>query len=242
MHATDLEGLNPNSCRELSNNDGLDVHAEIDGHGESIDANINGELTDTQESPGDGDNGPCLAEEPETHELIIRDSPADAHKRLRKQIEAQKKQLKKRKILASDTSAAHTLIDLEALGQYNDLRLTLANKKDDIKKSIPGLPSRLRTRTRTRWASIKPATDAANSVASRCGKGPFYARTLREMAHSLAKTGELPENRQGKGGYHKSLLAMPAVSSAVQQWVKGGLPFEKGGFNGRVCENIFIYN
>lgn len=183
------------------------------------------------ETPCITNNGTSIDDEPEASAPDMRDSPADIHKRLRKRIEIQKKKLKKKKVLASDTSVAHTLIDLEALSQYNDLRLTLSNKKNDIKKSLPTLPSRLRNCVQTRWALIKPAADASKSIASRCGKGPFYVRTLHKMAHTLSTTGELPENQQGQGAHHDTLLAMPAISSAIQQWVKGVLPFEKGGFN-----------
>ncbi|KAF8148809.1 hypothetical protein B0H34DRAFT_198739 [Crassisporium funariophilum] len=52
------------------------------------------------------------------------------------------------------------------------------------------------------------------------------------MASHLIKTGELSVRRQGKGAQHDSLLNNPAIKSAVQNWVRGLLLYDKGGFNG----------
>jgi hypothetical protein len=54
------------------------------------------------------------------------------------------------------------------------------------------------------------------------------------MVAHLLRTGLLPESNQSKGAKHESLLNRTEISSALRAWVKGVLPFEKGGFNGRV--------
>ncbi|KAF9009680.1 hypothetical protein BDQ17DRAFT_1421844 [Cyathus striatus] len=54
------------------------------------------------------------------------------------------------------------------------------------------------------------------------------------MALHILKTGQLPENKQGKGAYYKSYLDHPDVNSAIQNWLKGEVPIDQGGFSGRL--------
>ncbi|KAJ7089009.1 hypothetical protein C8R44DRAFT_598557, partial [Mycena epipterygia] len=49
------------------------------------------------------------------------------------------------------------------------------------------------------------------------------ARSIREMAAHLLLHGTLPENQQGKGAHHESLLLNPVIRESLQEWVKGGL-------------------
>lgn len=156
------------------------------------------------------------------------------HQRLSSLIEKTRTKLRSKKSLVTDTTAANRLVDLEALKQYNDLRFKLSNEVLDLQKQLAITPRRLKHNIKKRISKIRPATDASNSVAGRCARGPFFAKSLRSMAHELFTTGRLPENNHGKGAYHESYLNRPGVSSALQQWVKGILPFEEGGFIGRV--------
>ncbi|KAF8985031.1 hypothetical protein BDQ17DRAFT_1336006 [Cyathus striatus] len=52
---------------------------------------------------------------------------------------------------------------------------------------------------------------------------------------AVSHTGELPENKQGKGATHQSHFQITKVYSALQDWVKGEVPFDKGRYNGRLC-------
>jgi hypothetical protein len=49
------------------------------------------------------------------------------------------------------------------------------------------------------------------------------------MAAQLLSDGTMPEKHQGE-----SLLDNPAIREALQEWVKGTLEVEQGGFIGRV--------
>ena len=71
-------------------------------------------------------------------------------------------------------------------------------------------------------------------VANLLSKTETYARRLREATHYLCRTGELPENNQGKGGAHATLLNRPDIASGVRRFVNGDIPIEEGGFGGRV--------
>ncbi|KAJ7200169.1 hypothetical protein GGX14DRAFT_400853 [Mycena pura] len=96
--------------------------------------------------------------------------------------------------------------------------------------------SRVRQRQiREKILACRPSREASDSeaIAHRCGKGKYYARLLRSMAIHVLTHGVLPEKDQGKGAHHESLLLVPAVSEALQEWVKGPLAVEKGGFVGR---------
>ena len=89
-------------------------------------------------------------------------------------------------------------------------------------------------------SQIKPAINASTTVAEQCNRGPSFARTIHLMAAHLLTTNQLPKTNQGKGVFHKTLLTDPRVASALQEWVKGGLPVTDGGFEGRVCKDIFL--
>jgi hypothetical protein len=44
----------------------------------------------------------------------------------------------------------------------------------------------------------------------------------------------MPEKHQCVGAHHESLLDNPAIREVLQEWVKGTLEVEQGGFIGRV--------
>jgi hypothetical protein len=58
------------------------------------------------------------------------------HTKLCHLIKTQKKALNKKKVLISNTKAASTLLDLEALSQYNDKLLELALKTIKLKMNL----------------------------------------------------------------------------------------------------------
>ena len=167
-------------------------------------------------------------------EDLFDDSLVNEHRHLWKLIERHRTIIRQKKTIISDNKAAKTLIDLEALSQYNDMRFKLHQDWEHLKKSCKLAAKSVQPRLRLQLGNIKPAMDASKAVASWCSQGPLYAWTLHSTAYYLLRTGLLPENQQGKGAEHSSLLANPQIAPALQLWVKGTLLFEEGGFNGRV--------
>ncbi|KAJ7878322.1 hypothetical protein B0H14DRAFT_3130008 [Mycena olivaceomarginata] len=145
------------------------------------------------------------------------------HTKLCHLIKTKKKVLNKKEILISNTTAAATLLDLEALSQYNDKLLDLALKKIKLKTDLRTASRLLRAKLKQRLANSRPAEEASLAISHRCGRGPYFARVLREMAAQLLSDGTLPEKHQGVGAHHESLLDKPAVCEALREWVKGTL-------------------
>lgn len=117
----------------------------------------------------------------------------------------------KSKKLVQDT------FELNALKQFNNLRIEYHRKK----AKNPNL-------------KLCPSLEASTTIARRLGKSNYYARRLRERSTYLHRVGELQTSKQGKGAAHQSLLSEPQVVAAIQAWVKGTVPVEKGGYIGRV--------
>lgn len=117
----------------------------------------------------------------------------------------------KSKKLVQDT------FELNALKQFNDLRIEYHRKQ----AKNPNL-------------KLSPSLEASTTIARRLGKSNYYARRLRERSTYLHRVGELQTSKQGKGATHRSLLSEPQVVAAIQAWVKGAIPVEKGGYIGRV--------
>ena len=117
----------------------------------------------------------------------------------------------KSKKLVQDT------LELHALKQFNNLRIEYHRKK----AKNPNL-------------KLCPSLKASTTIAKQLGKTDYYARRLREKLTYLHRVGELQTSKQGKGGAHRSLLSEPQVAAAIQVWVKGVIPVEKGGYIGRV--------
>ena len=127
----------------------------------------------------------------------------------------------RRKRAGSNSSKSKKLVqdtfELQALKQFNDLRIEYHRKK--VKN--PNL-------------KLCPSFKASTVIARRLGKTDYYARRLREKLGYLHRVGELQASKQGKGTTHRSLLSEPQVVAAIQVWVKGVIPAEKGGYTGRV--------
>ena len=108
-------------------------------------------------------------------------------------------------------------IELNALKQFNDLQIEHHRRK-----------------AKNPHLKLCPSLDASMTIARRLGRTNYYARRLREKLAHLYRVGELQVSKQGKGAVHQSLLSEPRVAAAIQNWVKGAVPVEKGGYIGRV--------
>lgn len=173
----------------------------------------------------------------------VANSSQDAHARLRKLIAGHLKKLRNKKTLLTDQSAANMVLDLEALNRYNDLRLQFAEKLLEHKQKIARAAPMLRVHLkRSKQAKIRPSMDASNAVATTAARGPHFARRLRDMASYILRTELLPTSNRGKGAAHPSLLNNPEVLSRLRQWVKGLIPLNQGGFEGRVSMSPFSFN
>lgn len=118
----------------------------------------------------------------------------------------------KSKKLVQDT------FELNALKQFNNLWIEFHRKK-------AGNPN----------LKLCPSLKASTTIARQLRKSDYYARKLRERSMYLHRVGELQASRQGNGAAHRSLLSEPQVVAAIQAWVKGAVPVDKGGYIGRVC-------
>ncbi|KAJ7675039.1 hypothetical protein B0H17DRAFT_1207904 [Mycena rosella] len=156
------------------------------------------------------------------------------HARLQKIIKKNRIELTKKLSILTSASAAASVLDLEALAQFNDKSLQLSLKRLCLIKSVPGASRLMRPLIRRKIKACSPTMEASAFIASRCGKGDYYARSLRKIAAHLLEHGTLPEKQQGKGAHHKSFLLNPRVCEALKEWVKGTLEVEEGGFVGRM--------
>ncbi|KAK7020018.1 hypothetical protein R3P38DRAFT_2782422 [Favolaschia claudopus] len=168
---------------------------------------------------------------------ISTDSAAEIkakHRRLRKLIKKNRTELSKKATLLTNAGAAAAILDLEALSQFNDKSQELSLKRLRLIQSLKGAARIRIPQIKQRIQSLHPNKEASLAIAHRCGKGEYYARLLRSMAVHLLEHGTLPEKQQGKGAHHESLLLNPVVHEALQEWVKGTLDVEEGGFEGRL--------
>ncbi|KAJ7834295.1 hypothetical protein B0H13DRAFT_223307 [Mycena leptocephala] len=156
------------------------------------------------------------------------------HGRLQKFIKKNRNELTKKAAILNNAQAAASILDLEALSQFNDKSKELALKRLKLTQSLRGAARARIQQIKRRIQAINPTVEASLAISHRCGKGEFYARSLRSMAVHLLTHGTLPEKQQGKGAHHESLLLIPAVHEALQEWVKGTLDVDKGGFVGRM--------
>ncbi|KAJ7586334.1 hypothetical protein C8J56DRAFT_891253 [Mycena floridula] len=158
-----------------------------------------------------------------------------AHSELRSQIKKQKKLFRKKKTVQTESKVFESIVNLEALDMYNDEYLRISLRKVSVTHQLALASSSTRKALLKKLGTVSsPATTASETVAARSCKTKHYARRLREMALHMQRTGLLLQTDQGKGGKHESFLTIPGVHSALEIWVKGDLPFEEGGFNGRM--------
>ncbi|KAJ7851303.1 hypothetical protein B0H14DRAFT_3662252 [Mycena olivaceomarginata] len=130
-----------------------------------------------------------------------------AHACLQKIIKKNRTELTKKLEILTNANAAALVLDLEALGQFNDKWQELSFKRLRTIKSLSSASRLMRSHIKRKIKTCNPKTEASMLVAHRCGKG-----------------------EQGKGAHHESLLLNPQVCDALKEWVKGTLEVEKGGF------------
>lgn len=172
-----------------------------------------------------------------------RDSGDDAdanmhehqYKKLKELISShQKKLCTSKSSLAQSRDALEKIFDLQALNCYNEARHRLRSQATSQRLKIARAPPRLRHALKAKQKHLFPTKLASENVAHNLGKGGYYARHLRYLANHLLRTKELPENRQGQGAYHESLLNREDVREGVQRFARGQVPVEEGGWKGQV--------
>lgn len=217
-----------------SQSDSLPNEEDKSEHGASDDSSEDGRSDAEMESPE------AAEAEEQLEDLEESTNPDVLHKSLA--VALKKEQRKAKKSERSDEYKARRHLEIEALIQFNDLRLKLALQVKAWKDALKKIPKSRRAIHKMKMKKIKPSVDASKSIANRCSKGPYFARRLRHMAAHLLRSGCLPENNSGKGARHATWLAEPQVSEAIEEWLKGTMPFEEGGYNGKVCTEPGSYS
>jgi hypothetical protein len=149
------------------------------------------------------------------------------HQEIAKVLEREEKKLDERRKQAGGNiiklkRITRDIIELNALKQFNNVRIEYQRKRE----KDPNL-------------KLCPSLKASTVIARQFGKSKYYARSLREKSAYLHRVGELQISKRGKGAAHQSLLLEPRVVTAIQAWVKGAIPAEKGGYTGRVwCDAL----
>jgi hypothetical protein len=156
------------------------------------------------------------------------------HSKLKSLICEHQKRLRDPKVMLSDKSAANSVLELEYLQAFNNTRFELQTKLQKQKDAIMNAPPRMRAAMRTKYPSIQPSVQASAKVNRLSGKGPYFAKWLCHLSAYLLRTGLLPENNRGKGASHKTLLNRADVLAGLRLFVTGGIPVNKGGFEGHV--------
>lgn len=118
------------------------------------------------------------------------------------------KWLRSCKVMQTDSSAGSKVIELEILRQYAgahlELQRRLQKEKLKIQAAAPHLCNAMHKKIPHCY--LQPAQTASNEVAACLGKGPYYARRLRDGVNYLLRTGQVLETKQGQGAAHASLL------------------------------------
>ena len=192
--------------------------------------------------PDTGATAPPNASVAETQTLKQEEEEQAIHQCLRTLIKKHRKDFMKRKSLLTTDNIASKLLNLEALDQYNDKCYELQRSRRKLKIQIQSSPANIWHKLKEQLSKICPATDTSKVIAGHRGHGPHFQRTFRSMANKLLNTGRFPKNNQGKGGHHKSLLSWLEIYSALQKWVKGTIPYDEGGFNGRVSNGALSFH
>lgn len=196
-----------------------DVNTRIDSDVLEPDI-ISEELGDTE---GDCPSEPATMAQIKSQHSKLESLICEHHKRLRDP-----------KVMLSDKSAANSVLELEYLRAFNNARFELQTKLQKQKDAITNAPPRMRAAMRTKYPSIQPSVQASAKVNRLSGKGPYFAKRLCHLSAYLLRTGLLPENNQGKGASHETLLNRADVLAGLRLFVTGVIPVNEGGFEGRV--------
>ncbi|KAF7320910.1 hypothetical protein HMN09_00177700 [Mycena chlorophos] len=142
----------------------------------------------------------------------------------------------KKKIAASvsDTKLADRIITINGLKVYNEQRLKLELQRVKLLGQLQTIPKPQRANLRLKLRKLKPSIAASRTVAAQFNKTTYWAQKLRSAAVILVRTGELPENKQGKGGKHATHFDDPGVKPRLQAFARKEVPVEEGGYEERI--------
>lgn len=117
-------------------------------------------------------------------DLILNDdepqtasSCAYKHSELEQLIRKHEKRLRLLKTLISDTKAAATLLNLECLRQFNNLRFDLQLRRQKQLDAITAAAPRMQAMMRS-CLHIKPSMQAARDISRGHSKGPFFGQRI----------------------------------------------------------------
>ena len=133
------------------------------------------------------------------------------HARLELLIREHQKRLWQPKVIISDPKAASVILDLELLRGFNNQHHELQIKAHRQHEKLANAPPKLCAALKAKAIQFKPSSQASNDITHDCNKGPHLGRRLHTMAACLLQMGELPENHQGQGASHHTLLNRPDV-------------------------------
>ncbi|KAI5832151.1 hypothetical protein K523DRAFT_414427 [Schizophyllum commune Tattone D] len=129
-------------------------------------------------------------------------------------------------------TAAKLAEELERVSALTQYSKKLAERQQARKEALD-LAQRyhgaMRHKLRKRANKIRPAADASAHVAQGRDRGVYFARQLRADAGHVLRTGELPENRQGKGAAHATNFDNPEVKMNLKKWADREVDISEGG-------------
>lgn len=126
-------------------------------------------------------------------------------------------------------------IELKHLETYNNKRLALGVKREDLRRKMVANPFRaVRFQQAKRMRKIRPSKQAADDVAELAGKGAYYSRRLRHIAHQLVRNNTYPDKKQGQNAAHFSHFDNPEVKANLRRWKSGLVPETEGGWSKNV--------
>ncbi|KAF7332403.1 DDE family endonuclease [Mycena kentingensis (nom. inval.)] len=187
----------------------------------------------------DADDGYSTAEgeDEESGDAFSRASIEGAHRLLVGKIKQYRRKHCGTKAMAgsgSNAKMAGRVVLLNGLDMYAAEVQRLSLKKLKQMEALRFCPAWRRKKQAQRIQKLRPRLAASRVVAARFAKSEYWAGQLRSAAVLIVKTGELPENEQGKGAKHKTHIDNPDVKSRAQRFLKKEIPVEKGGLVGRV--------
>ncbi|TRM56418.1 hypothetical protein BD626DRAFT_466472, partial [Schizophyllum amplum] len=144
----------------------------------------------------------------------------------------------------SNEKVATELERVSALLQYSKkLEERQQARKDAFQRAHQASKGAMRQKLRKLANGIRPAAEASAHVAAGRDRGVYFARQLRASADHVLRTGELPENRQGRGGAHATNFDNPEVKKYLQMWANRDIDEAKGGLGKQrpTPEKLLVY-
>ncbi|KAF7310230.1 DDE family endonuclease [Mycena indigotica] len=250
MEEVQVEEVRVEDVHEIMDVDAVEIQTELEsGRGpEST------EVEEMGQSVDDDDDGYSTTQSDNEREktMATQASIEHEHQRLAKALKVyEKKFCTAKQIAASGSNAkmADRLVMVSGLKAFNDERRKRSLQRLADVDRLRLVPGPQRPKLRQKIAKQKPALAASKCIAARFSKSNYFATKLRSAAIMLEKTGELPDNKHGQGGAHKSHIDNPEVKSRLRVFLKGDIPVEEGGFVGRIRPekmrryvNQFLFN